>query len=41
MSVITKDIPDYSIVAGIPSKVVKTITEEEISIEIERIKNEL
>jgi acetyltransferase-like isoleucine patch superfamily enzyme len=37
MSVVTKDIPEYSIVAGSPAKVIKTLTEEEIREEIKRI----
>jgi acetyltransferase-like isoleucine patch superfamily enzyme len=37
MSVITTDIPDYSIVAGSPAKVIRTLTEEEIQNEIKKV----
>lgn len=39
LSTVTKDVPDYSVVGGSPAKIIKTLTEEEIQIEINRIKN--
>ncbi len=37
MSVVTKDIPSYSLVAGSPAKVLKRLTEEFIREEVDRI----
>lgn len=37
LSVVNKDIPDYSVVAGNPARVVKTISEEYIEEEVARV----
>lgn len=40
MSVVTRDVPSYSIVGGSPAKIIRTLTEEKIKEEIERILKE-